>query len=100
MAAPESTARSAERIAIRTCPLCEAGCGLEITVRDETVVRIRGDMNDVFSKGYICPKGSTLKQLHVDPDRDIHRVPGEHLRGQVQWVRRHHRCRLDLGHRH
>ncbi len=58
-----------ERIAIRTCPLCEAGCGLEITVRDETVTRIRGDMNDVFSKGYICPKGSTLKQLHDDPDR-------------------------------
>lgn len=58
-----------ERIAIRTCPLCEAGCGLEITVRDETVARIRGDMNDVFSKGYICPKGSTLKQLHEDPDR-------------------------------
>lgn len=58
-----------ERIAIRTCPLCEAGCGLEITVRNETVARIRGDMNDVFSKGYICPKGSTLKQLHEDPDR-------------------------------
>jgi anaerobic selenocysteine-containing dehydrogenase len=64
--------RSGDRIAIRTCPLCEAGCGLEITVRgtvDQTIVRIRGDMNDVFSKGYICPKGSTLKQLHEDPDR-------------------------------
>ena len=31
--------------------------------------RIRGDRLDVFSKGYICPKGSTLKQLHEDPDR-------------------------------
>ncbi|MGA1142852.1 MAG: molybdopterin oxidoreductase family protein [Ilumatobacteraceae bacterium] len=71
----------ADRIALRTCPLCEAGCGLEITVRESareagtrdsvehTVVRIRGDMNDVFSKGYLCPKGSTLKQLHEDPDR-------------------------------
>ena len=26
-------------------------------------------MLDVFSKGFICPKGSTLKQLHEDPDR-------------------------------
>ncbi|MEK0443993.1 MAG: hypothetical protein RL507_846, partial [Actinomycetota bacterium] len=66
---------ASDRIAIRTCPLCEAGCGLEITVRrnastrTESVVRIRGDMNDVFSRGYICPKGSTLKQLHEDPDR-------------------------------
>ena len=58
-----------DRVVVRTCPLCEAGCGLEISVRDATVVRIRGDMNDVFSKGYICPKGSTLKQLHEDPDR-------------------------------
>ena len=31
--------------------------------------RIRGDREDVFSHGFICPKGSTLKQLHDDPDR-------------------------------
>ena len=30
---------------------------------------IRGDREDVFSHGFICPKGSTLKQLHDDPDR-------------------------------
>jgi anaerobic selenocysteine-containing dehydrogenase len=64
----------ATRTAVRTCPLCEAGCGLEITLRPkpdgtEEVVRIRGDREDVFSHGYICPKGSTLKQLHEDPDR-------------------------------
>ena len=35
----------------------------------EQVVRIRGDQKDVFSHGFICPKGSTLKQLHEDPDR-------------------------------
>ena len=34
-----------------------------------TVTRIRGDRDDVFSKGFICPKGSTLRQLHEDPDR-------------------------------
>ena len=58
-----------ERLAFRTCPLCEAGCGLEITVKGSTIGRIRGDMDDVFSHGFICPKGSTLKQLHEDPDR-------------------------------
>ena len=61
------------RTAFRTCPLCEAGCGLEITLTgepgDEQVHRIRGDRDDVFSHGFICPKGSTLKQLHEDPDR-------------------------------
>ncbi|KLR59954.1 anaerobic dehydrogenase, typically selenocysteine-containing [Actinobacteria bacterium IMCC26207] len=54
---------------IRTCPLCEATCGLEITLKDGEITRIRGDREDVFSKGFICPKGSTLKQLHADPDR-------------------------------
>ena len=58
-----------ERIAFRTCPLCEATCGLEVTVRDGAVHRIRGDRDDVFSRGFICPKGSTLKQLQHDPDR-------------------------------
>lgn len=53
----------------RTCPLCEATCGLEITMVGDEVKRIRGDRDDVFSKGFICPKGSTLKQLHADPDR-------------------------------
>ena len=53
----------------RICPLCEACCGLEITVRDEKVVAIRGHDADVFSAGYLCPKGVALKDLHEDPDR-------------------------------
>lgn len=62
-----------DRTAIRTCPLCEAGCGLTIELArrpdgSEEVVRIRGDRDDVFSQGFICPKGSTLKHLHEDPD--------------------------------
>lgn len=61
---------TANRTVFRTCPLCEATCGLEITVNpQEQVVRIRGDQQDVFSRGFICPKGSTLKQLYEDPDR-------------------------------
>ncbi|HSJ91592.1 MAG TPA: molybdopterin-dependent oxidoreductase [Ilumatobacter sp.] len=63
-----------ERLAYRTCPLCEAGCGLEITLtqRDdgsEQVKRIRGDRDDILSHGFICPKGTTLGHLHDDPDR-------------------------------
>ena len=56
---------TANRTVFRTCPLCEATCGLEISVNpQEQIVRIRGDQKDVFSHGFICPKGSTLKQLH------------------------------------
>src|SRR5689334_15098367 len=59
----------AHAVHFHTCPLCEATCGLEITVADSGVTRIRGDGDDVFSRGFICPKGSTLKHLHEDPDR-------------------------------
>jgi anaerobic selenocysteine-containing dehydrogenase len=55
--------------AFRICPLCEACCGLEIKVADKEIVSIKGDANDVFSKGYICPKAIALKDLHTDPDR-------------------------------
>jgi anaerobic selenocysteine-containing dehydrogenase len=58
-----------ERVAHRICPLCEACCGLELGVRDERVVSIRGNDADVFSAGFICPKGAALRDLHDDPDR-------------------------------
>ncbi len=64
-----TAAETDERTVARTCPLCEAGCGLAVTVRGSQVTRIRGDLLDVFSHGYLCPKGSTLRQLHDDPDR-------------------------------
>ena len=53
----------------RICPLCEACCGLEIKVQAGKVISIRGHEADVFSAGYICPKGVALKDLHEDPDR-------------------------------
>ena len=59
----------ATRVAFRTCPLCEATCGLRIETENGHVTGIRGDAEDPFSKGFICPKGSTLGALHDDPDR-------------------------------
>src|SRR3954453_9208658 len=56
------------RKAYRTCPLCEATCGLEITVNGG-IQKVRGDDADVFSHGFLCPKGVALKELHEDPDR-------------------------------
>ena len=58
-----------ERIAFRTCPLCEATCGLELTIRGDHIVRVRGDESDVLSHGFICPKGAAFGELDADPDR-------------------------------
>ncbi|RJF97360.1 molybdopterin-dependent oxidoreductase [Noviherbaspirillum saxi] len=60
---------NAETIAHRICPLCEACCGLELKISGNKVIGIRGHDADVFSHGYICPKGASLKDLHEDPDR-------------------------------
>jgi anaerobic selenocysteine-containing dehydrogenase len=57
------------RTAYRTCPLCEAACGLELTVDGDRVVAARGDREHVFSHGFVCPKGATFGQLTDDPDR-------------------------------
>jgi anaerobic selenocysteine-containing dehydrogenase len=53
----------------RVCPLCEATCGLAITTRGRDVLAIRGDDEDVFSRGYLCPKATALAHLEADPDR-------------------------------
>jgi anaerobic selenocysteine-containing dehydrogenase len=44
-------------------------CGLEIHVEGDEVALIRPDRDDVWSHGFICPKGTTLGHLHHDPDR-------------------------------
>jgi anaerobic selenocysteine-containing dehydrogenase len=63
------SSQASETVAHRICPLCEACCGLELRLSGNKVVGIRGHEADVFSRGYICPKGASLKDLHEDPDR-------------------------------
>ncbi|MER5980309.1 molybdopterin oxidoreductase family protein [Streptomyces sp. NPDC001857] len=57
------------RTALRICPLCEATCGLTLTLDGPRVTGARGDRDDVFSKGFICPKGAAFAAVDGDPDR-------------------------------
>ncbi len=57
------------RRVLRTCPLCEATCGLALTLDGDDVVRVEGDPDDPLSRGFLCPKGATIGALHADPDR-------------------------------
>ncbi|MCX4401784.1 molybdopterin oxidoreductase family protein [Streptomyces sp. NBC_01764] len=57
------------RTALRVCPLCEATCGLTLTIEGTRVTGARGDREDVFSKGFICPKGASFGAADGDPDR-------------------------------
>lgn len=66
----------------RVCNLCEAMCGLVIERGDGKDMRIRGNRDDVFSKGAFCPKSQGLKDLLFDPDRvrkPLKRVSGQYV---------------------
>ena len=54
---------------IGVCNLCEAICGIELTITDGEVTGIRGNDADPLSRGYICPKGVSMADVHTDPDR-------------------------------
>ena len=58
-----------ERTALRICPLCEANCGLVLEISGNTVTSVRGDKDDVFSHGFICPKGASFGEVDSDPTR-------------------------------
>jgi anaerobic selenocysteine-containing dehydrogenase len=55
----------------RLCPFCEACCGLvvEIDVDNHKVLSIKGDVDNPFSRGFLCPKSQGLRLLEEDPDR-------------------------------
>lgn len=81
-----------------TCPLCEAMCGLDIHVDGGKVAGIRGNPDDTWSRGHICPKGATLGAVHEDPDRI--RRPMIKVDGQwqeVSWEAAFRRCTELLG---
>ena len=61
------------RSALRICPLCEATCGLVLTIEDDRVTAARGDRDDVFSHGFVCPKGASFAELDNDPTDSAHR---------------------------
>ena len=62
------------RTHFRTCNLCEAICGIAIDLEDKKIIKIRGDKDDPFSKGHICPKAAALQDIYNDPDRLKHPV--------------------------
>lgn len=68
----------------RTCNLCEAMCGIEIVTEGKEILSIKGDKEDTFSRGHICPKATALKDLYEDPERL--RTPMEKVDGKWQEI--------------
>ncbi|TDF81800.1 molybdopterin oxidoreductase family protein [Pseudomonas sp. H9] len=70
----------------RACHLCEAICGLTIETTQAPgaapqISSIKGDPQDSFSRGHICPKAVALQDIQNDPDR----LRAPHKRVGNQW---------------
>ncbi len=75
-------------VVYRSCNLCEAHCGVAVTVdrAANRVTDIRGDEHDALSRGYVCPKAVGLRALSEDPDRlraPVRKVGGEFV--EIGW---------------
>ncbi|WP_308165098.1 molybdopterin-containing oxidoreductase family protein [Nocardia noduli] len=51
------------------CRICTSVCGIVVEVEGDVVTRVRGDREHPLSKGYTCPKGRALPQMHHHPER-------------------------------
>jgi len=52
-----------------TCMLCEAACGIAVDLEGGRVTQVRGDRDDPFSRGHVCPKAAAIPDVMADPDR-------------------------------
>ena len=69
---------------LAACNLCEAICGLELTIDRGRVTGVRGNPDDPLSRGHICPKGVAIGDIHADPDRLRHPVRRDRTTGE--WI--------------
>ena len=69
------------------CRLCEVMCGLEVTIADGEITKVRPDSDHPVSKGFACNKGLLTLDIHRDPDRLDHPL-GRTADGweQVSWT--------------
>jgi anaerobic selenocysteine-containing dehydrogenase len=74
---------------IGVCNLCEAICGLQLTLTDGTVTGVRGNPADPLSRGHVCPKGVAIADVYSDPDRlrrPVRRVRAASKDADDDWV--------------
>lgn len=54
---------------IGVCGVCKSLCGVELSIKDNKVIDIKGDKNNPWTRGYICPRGRALPEIMYSKDR-------------------------------
>jgi len=63
------------------------GCALLVGVKDNRIVKVKGDPDGFLNKGYICPKGLASPDRLTHPDRLKHPLKRGGKRGEGRWER-------------
>jgi formate dehydrogenase major subunit len=75
------TARTdeADEVVPSICPFCAVGCGQRLFVKDGRITHVEGDPDSPISRGRLCPRGSSTRELVTGPSRELqvrYRRPG------------------------
>jgi len=62
----------AGRIVKSACRGCHGGCGVLVTVEDDTVTSIKGDPDSPVNRGWLCIKGKRYHTITHHPQRLTH----------------------------
>ena len=82
----EAEKMTSDRVIHRLCTMSDGACGIILTIKDDKVISIKGDPDDIRSEGYICPKSVGMRELHEDPDRlrkPVQKVDGKWV--EIEW---------------
>ena len=62
--------QDADRVVQSVCPFCAVGCGQRIFVKDDEVLHVEGDPDSPISRGRLCARGSSTRELVAGPARE------------------------------
>src|SRR3954447_19002884 len=71
------------------CLLCSNGCGLDIAVKDNRIVGVRGDARHPVNFGHLGPKGENGWRANASPRRGTRPMIRRDRRGPlhpVEWA--------------
>jgi anaerobic selenocysteine-containing dehydrogenase len=67
--------------------LDHGGCSIIVGVKDNRIVKIKGDPEGFLNKGYVCVKGTVSHKRLTHPDRLTHPLKRIGDRGEGRWKR-------------
>ncbi|MCX6639059.1 MAG: molybdopterin-dependent oxidoreductase [bacterium] len=68
-------------------PGCHGGCGVLLKVQDRQLIGVRGDPENRFNAGRLCPRGKCIVEAVYHPQRLLHPLIRDGQRGENHWRR-------------